>query len=96
MNIIMPKSWSVFEAVTCFRYPNNDWRYVEAFQPAFRPGHIDTIVINVRMETISEHIQKINVPVMFSDRRDEIAESGRLYDRGISFSEVRLFVANNY
>jgi hypothetical protein len=37
-----------------------------------------------------------DVPAVFSDQRDEIPNSGEFSDRGISFSEMRLFVVFDY
>jgi len=37
----------------------------------------------------------INVPAILSDEGDEISKSGEFSDRGISLTEVRLFIAFN-
>jgi hypothetical protein len=38
----------------------------------------------------------VDVPAMFADQRDEITKSGEFSDRGISVSEIGLFVSFNY
>jgi len=96
VNIVVPKSWCLFEAVKCFLQSNNDRRCVEAFWPAFRQHHINIIVIDLRIEKSSNHIEMIDVPAMLSDQGDEISKNGEFSDRAISFSEVRLFVAFYY
>jgi hypothetical protein len=53
-------------------------------------------VIDLGIETGSEHIQMIDVPAILSDEGDEIPKGGEVSDRGISFSEVCLFVAFTY
>jgi len=57
---------------------------------------MDIIIIDLGVEKGSDHIQMIGVPSIFSDQGDEIPTSGEFSDRGISFSEVHLFVAFNY
>jgi len=92
----VPKSWCLFETVTCLLWWDNDPRCVESFWPAFGQGYIDIIVIDLGIEKCSDHIQLINVPAMFSDQGDEILKSGESSDRGIGFSEVCVFIAFNY
>jgi len=54
------------------------------------------IVIALGIEKGSDHIQMIDVAAIFSDYGDEIPKGGESSDRGMSFSEVCLFVAFNY
>jgi len=95
VNIVVPKSWCLFEAVKWFLSLNYHRRCFEALRPASWQRHIDIIVIDLRIEKSSDHIQMIDVPAMVSDQGDEISKSGEFSDRGISFSKVRLFVAFN-
>ena len=66
-----------------------------AFRPAFGKRQLDIIVIDLRIEKRSDHIQMMDVPAILSDQGDEISKSGEFSDSGISFSEVRVFVAFN-
>jgi len=95
-NIGVPKSWCLFEAIKCFLKLNNNRRCIWAFRPAFGQGYIDIIVIDLRIEKTSDHIQMIDVPAIFYDLGDEIPKGGEFSNRDVSFSEVRLFVAFNY
>jgi len=96
VNIVVPKWWCLFEAVKCFLELNNDCRCLEALRPAFGQRHTAIVIIDLRIEKSSDDIQTINVPARLCDQGDKILKSGEFSDRGISFSDVHLFVALNH
>jgi len=56
VNIVVPKSWRLFETLKCFLWSNNDRGCVETFWPAFGQGHINIIIIDLGIEKGSDHI----------------------------------------
>jgi hypothetical protein len=96
VNIIVPKSWCLFQTIKCLLESDNDHRCTESFRPAFGQGHVDIIVIDLGIEKCSHHHQMIDVSALFSDQGDDLPKSGEFSDRGIGFSKGCLIIAFDY
>ena len=73
----MPEPRYLLETVEGFPESHNDRWCVRVFLsmwPAFGEHHIDIIVIDIRVEKRSDHVQVSDYPSTSPDQRDEISK----------------------